>query len=181
MICDAEFRPSMTTQKVCNWKCALENSRLKQIKAFNEETKKRKAKMKTKADYTKEAQQAFNEFIRTRDNGDNCISCGREHKGQYHAGHYRTTKAAPQLRFHPMNCFLQCQPCNTHLSGNIIEYRKVLKNKIGNFNLEWLESNQTSINYSKEDLIEIKRWYKERTKYLKELNPFDKWTEGLED
>ncbi|MEF3019469.1 recombination protein NinG, partial [Pseudomonas aeruginosa] len=63
------------------------------------EIKVRKARLKSRADHLREAQQAFNEFIRLRDAYQPCISCGRHHDGQYHAGHYRTVAASPELRF----------------------------------------------------------------------------------
>ncbi|EIM3171206.1 recombination protein NinG, partial [Escherichia coli] len=60
--------------------------------------------------FIRQAQQAFNAFIRYRDRDLPCISCGRHHEGQYHAGHFRTTGAHPELRFDEDNCHKQCAP-----------------------------------------------------------------------
>jgi hypothetical protein len=97
------------------------------------------ARLMTRSDHLKLAQIAFNAFIRARDAGKVCISCARDHKGQWHAGHYRTVKAAPELRFDEDNCHRQCAPCNDHLSGNIVEYRIGLLSRIGPERLARLE------------------------------------------
>ena len=170
-VCKTEFSPHNSTQKVCNWQCALEYARQTAAEARRKEIRRdltqRKAKLKTRSEWLREAQAAFNAYIRERDKGLACISCGRHHQGQNHAGHYRTTKAAPELRFHPDNCHLQCQPCNTHLSGNVVEYRLNLIKRIGQDRVEWLEGPHTVQKYSIEDAKEIKAYYKQQLKELK--------------
>jgi len=59
----------------------------------------RKEKVKTKGQHLRDAQSEFNKYIRLRDAKEPCISCGRFHTGQYHAGHYLTVGAKPELRF----------------------------------------------------------------------------------
>jgi hypothetical protein len=79
------------------------------------------------------AQKAFNEFIRLRDASLGCVSCDKPAtwSGQWHAGHYKTTGARPDLRFNEDNCHKQCSVCNNHLSGNLGNYRASLYQKIG--------------------------------------------------
>lgn len=50
-----------------------------------------------------------------------CISCGTTNPNiQYAAGHFRTTKAAGNLRFNEDNVHTQCNyRCNSVLAGNI--------------------------------------------------------------
>lgn len=171
VICEQMYYPYQTFQKVCGISCAMElahrKAEEKAVKEFRKEQKRRKEALKTKNDYVKEAQLAFNAYVRERDKNEPCISCGRYHKGQWHAGHYRTTKAAPELRFHPFNNNKQCQPCNNHLSGNITEYRINLAKKIGDKNLEWLEGPHEIQHWTIDDLKEIKGYYNELTKQLK--------------
>jgi len=158
-------------QKVCGYQCAIEYAQEAREKAA--ERLKRKAarvqreKLKTRSDWLREAQQAFNAWVRERDRGQPCISCGKYHSGQLHAGHYRTTKAAPELRFHPLNCHSQCSPCNNYLSGNIVEYRKILAKKIGKSSLQWLEGPHQPQKWTIEDIKEIKQFYKDNLKWLK--------------
>lgn len=165
--CKELFMLYRSTQQVCSAECAERLVRINQKRRSRREAREHKEKLKTRSEWIKEAQAACNAFIRERDKNEPCISCGRYHQGQYHAGHYRTTKAAPQLRFHPLNIFRQCAPCNTHLSGNITEYRIAIVKKIGLANVEWLENNNTQYKYTIEDAKEIKQYFRERLKELK--------------
>ena len=149
--------------RVCSPICA---SRLvKQAKKEeSERTKARKVAIKSRADWAREAQTAFNAWVRARDAGKPCISCQRHHTGQYHAGHYLSRGARPELAYEPDNCHKQCAPCNTHLSGNVAMYRVNLVKLIGLERVEWLEGPHPAKHYSIEDLREIKELYKRKLK-----------------
>ncbi len=113
----------------------------------------------------KTAQTAFNAYIRKRDEKLPCVSCQRFHKGQYHAGHFKTTASRPDLRFNEDNCHKQCSACNNYLSGNIGLYRPNLLVKIGlsRFNALKLEK---LVNHTCADLKEIELKYKQKLKAL---------------
>ena len=128
---------------------------------------KRLFKLNDKSLRKREAQKAFNAYIRERDKLDPCISCGRHHDGQYHAGHYKTTGAHPEIRFEPLNCHKQCSVCNNHLSGNLVNYRVNLIDKIGLDKVEWLEGKHEPQKYTCEDLLKIEQEYKKKLKVLK--------------
>jgi hypothetical protein len=169
--CGKKFTPLKPLQSVCDFKCAvlfgirkMAKDEEKRKNVVKRELREQKEKLKTRQDWLKEAQKAFNAWIRCRDKNDACISCTRWHTGQYHAGHYRTTKAAPELRFNELNVHKQCSVCNNHMSGNIIEYRKYLIEKIGIEKVEWLEGKHEAKHYSIEDLKEIKETYKLKLK-----------------
>lgn len=83
------------------------------------------------------ATEHFNAYIRKRDQGNRCISCGSIKANQ--AGHYYSAGHYPELRFNEDNCHLQCTQCNMYLSGNLIEYRKGLTRKIGTERIEKLD------------------------------------------
>ena len=55
--------------------------------------------------------------VQVRDADKPCISCGRHHQGQWHAGHHEPG-AAPQHALNPLNVVKQCAPCNTYPHGN---------------------------------------------------------------
>jgi hypothetical protein len=126
-------------------------------KAYRKETQQRRERLKTRGDYAKEAQQAVNRYIRIRDQRRGCISCGTTTAGQYHAGHYRTTKACPDLRFYTLQIWKQCAQCNAQLSGNIIPYRQALVGLLGAAKVEWIEGPHKAKNYTVDDLKRIKR------------------------
>lgn len=79
------------------------------------------------------AQKAFNEYVRLRDAKLPCISCDKpaDWHGQWHAGHFKTVGARPDLRFDEDNCHKQCSVCNNYLSGNLAMYSVGLTQKIG--------------------------------------------------
>ena len=130
------------------------------------ELRQRKMEVKPIGYWMKRAQSAFNAWVRARDAGQPCISCGRHHQGQNHAGHYRPAGSNPELRFEPDNCHLQCAPCNSHLSGNLTAYRPALIAKIGIERVEWLEGPHEPKRYRREDYQAIEAEYKAKLKEL---------------
>ena len=153
-------------QRVCSLDCALSIASLakakRERKAVVDDKKATREKldaMKPRSDWAKEAQAAFNKWVRLRDAAQPCISCGRHHQGQYHAGHYMSRGARPELAYEPLNCHKQCSPCNTHLSGNIALYRQSLVREIGIEKVEWLEGPHELKHYSADDLKAIKAKY----------------------
>lgn len=172
--CEKMFQPSSSTQRVCSIACALAvapQGRDKAQKAIKANARKEDAalreKVKPKGAHARGAQAIFNEWVRLRDADLPCVSCGRHHEGQYHAGHYRTTAAAPELRFEPLNVHKQCAPCNNHLSGNIVNYRAELLNRIGAERLAWLEGPHAPKRYTIADYQAIKSEFRAKIKELR--------------
>lgn len=169
--CKAQFTPVRPMQSVCDWSCGhaliLKRKADADAKKVKAETRERKEKLKRRADWIREAQQSVNAWVRERDKDLPCISCGRHHQGQYHAGHYLSTGARPNLRFDPANIHKQCQPCNTHLSGNLLNYRIGLITKIGLQAVEALEADQEPRKHSIDELRAIRDLYRWKLKELK--------------
>ncbi len=173
-VCRSEFVPRQGFQTWCSPDCGYKLSQAKQSKerakvdkAERAEIRQAKERIKSRGDHLKDAQAAFNAWIRERDAPLPCISCGRHHEGQYHAGHYRTTAAAPELRFEPLNVHKQCAPCNNHMSGNIVEYRINLVKKIGVEAVEWLEGPHEPAKLTIEDIKAITAKYRALVRELK--------------
>jgi DNA-binding protein H-NS len=169
-VCGTLFTPFKTTAQVCSISCAITHGNATQAKKMRQEIRQAKEALKTRQDWIREAQRWFNRYIRLRDKDEPCISCGRHHKGQYHAGHFRTTAAAPQLRFNEEQVWKQCDPCNSYLSGNLLEYRKNLIKRIGVERVEALENDNTIKRWTIEELQEIKKIYKQKCKELENGN-----------
>ena len=177
--CGAYYIKKQSTQQVCSMKCAIayskrkaEEKRKKLEKADRLEAgrrmRARKEALKSRSDWLKDLQRVFNEFIRLRDVDLPCISCGRYHEGQYHAGHYRSVGACPELRFNEDNAHKQCSACNSHLSGNILEYRLGLIEKIGLERVEFLErKDHPPLKLSVEEIKDLIKAYKAKVKELK--------------
>ncbi len=82
------------------------------------------------------AEKHFNKFIRLRDQDKPCASCGRYTTLQ--AGHFYSGGHYSALKFDEDNVHGQCVRCNMHLHGNLIEYEKGLRRRIGNDKVEML-------------------------------------------
>lgn len=105
------------------------------------------------------AQIVFNAYIRKRDNGLPCISCGRVRELQ--AGHYVPQKNSSFLRLNEWNVNGECAGCNGFDEFHLIGYRKRLIDKIGLNAVKYLEANQRTIKkWSREELNEIINQYK---------------------
>ena len=158
----------------CTYKCLKEFTKKnkdkiqkKVIKEKRQDDKKRKEKLKTRSQWMREAQDAFNKYVRWRDRDEACVSCGNYTIGDvpgggWDAGHYRSTGSAPHLRFNLWNCHKQCVKCNRYLSGNVADYRIRLAKKIGIEKLEQLESDDRPKNYSIDDLKRIKTIFRKK-------------------
>ena len=175
--CRVMFTPARDSQAVCGEvECAIahgqsEKGRSTARKALadveRKEIKVRKEKLKSRAEHLKDTQIAFNAWVRERDAELPCISCGRHHQGKYDAGHYRTVGSNPALRFEPLNCHRQCSPCNTQLSGNIVNYRIALVKRICAEQVEWLEGPHEPKKYTVEELKAMTADYRAKTRELK--------------
>ena len=126
-----------------------------------------KYKGKTVAQLLHIAQKHFNAFIRARDKGLPCISCGSPNTTD--ASHYYSRGNYPGLRFSEINVHASCKKCNLFLSGNLLEYRKGLIKKIGIEAVDELEFTSSLHRVKKWDrytLITVIETYKQKIKEL---------------
>lgn len=180
--CRVMFMPSRSSQAVCGEiECAIAHGKSEKGKETTRKAladidrhdiKVRKEALKSRGDYMRDAQKAFNEFIRVRDQlaGHACISSGRplDWAGNaVDAGHYRSVGAAPHLRFDERNCHAQSKQDNRYLSGNAIDYRIGLIKRIGLLAVEELEADQSVRKYTVDDLKAITAEYRAKTRELR--------------
>lgn len=181
--CGQRFKPMLSTQKVCSPACALamaKDPKLQKVaakaitKQKRQDLQERREKLKTKGEHLREAQAAFNAYIRERDAGLPCISCDSLPSdrdlitgSRWDAGHYRSVGACPELRFEPLNVHRQCVKCNRNLSGNAVEYRIRLVKRIGAEAVEFLEGPHKPQRLTIEDLQAIKALYRQKLRDLK--------------
>ena len=135
------------------------------------EDRKKRESFKRIPQYIKEAQHAFNAFIRARDSGKPCICCGQplgtgEVGGAYDCGHYRSTGSAAHLRFHEDNAHAQRKVCNRWGAGRAVDYRIGLVARIGLEAVEALESSNQPHKWQREELKEITQTYRRKLKEL---------------
>ena len=153
-----------------------ERAQAKNVKAAakieREEIKARKERLKRIPDYIKEAQVAFNAYVRARDAGKPCICCGMPLElggvgGGFDCGHYRSTGSASHLRFNPDNAHGQRKVCNRWGAGRAVDYRLGLISRIGLERVEALESDNQPRKWLKEDLLHIRDTYRQKLKEFK--------------
>lgn len=169
-MCKKPYEPRNRGQGICSVTCALEYVKKKNKEAFDKQTRALKHKYYNtdRKHLTQKAQKVFNQYIRMRDKGDACISCGWTGDCQWHAGHYRASGSAPALRFEPLNCHLQCAQCNRHKSGNLTNYRIALIKKIGLEKVEWIEGTHPVHPLSVDDLKQIYKKYSKLISFRKQ-------------
>jgi hypothetical protein len=170
---------------VCSPLCAhaltnAENAK-KAAKAKALEAKQDRAKriaLKTIPELKKEAQHAFNAYIRARDRlaGFPCVCCGRPLDwgrlgGAVDAGHYRSTGSADHLRFREDNCHAQRSDCNRFGAGRAVDYRIGLLSRIGRDRLEALETDNAPHKWTREELISIRDEYRAKARALAKPSP----------
>lgn len=174
-VCKTDFIKTRPLQTVCGFECAMVHGHKKasviKDKAERKDTNERKAKLLTRSDWIKRAQVAFNGFIRARDAKQPCISCGRPLQveavgGGFDCGHYRSVGSAPHMRFSEHNAHGQCKQCNLWKSGNAVDYRLGLIQRIGLASVDILEADQCLRKYTIEGLMEIVKQYRLMTKEL---------------
>lgn len=179
-MCSTVFIPQRSMQFACSPRCgqawAEKLAAQKLARANRDERKSLKIaleKAKTRGTHLKELQTVFNAWIRMRDAGQACIACGRHHQGQNHAGHYRSVGSCPELRFEPDNVHLTCQPCNVHLSGNLIQMRIGMIKKIGLARVEWIEGPHEPKKYAIAEIMEMKSIYRAKVREMKKASEIE--------
>jgi len=143
-VCQNKMQLFNTLRPYCSFDCGAKYAIKLKVNKDIADWKIKKAVMKEKllshSDYLKLLQTIFNKFIRLRDDNLPCITCGTQSKVEYAAGHFYPT-TYQYLRFNEDNVHKQCNKfCNMMKSGNLLEYRPALINKIGIDRVEVLDN-----------------------------------------
>lgn len=170
--CGEGYTPRKPMQAVCSLPCALERSREAQREASQRFQRQRdtetRERLKTLSQRRKEAQAAFNEYVRMRDSNKPCVSCGQSpYQGQRHASHYRSRGAASHLAFNLYNVHASCAQCNSSKSGNIIPYRIELIRRIGQERVEALENDNEPRRFTTDYLKRMKKIMRKKARMVR--------------
>ena len=174
-VCKSEFIPIKMGQKVCDFGCAIElaiseRGKAEKVAKVREKRadKVKRDKLKSKAQWAREAQTAVNKYVRLRDAHLGCVSCDKPASwgGQWHASHFRSVGAATAVRFNLWNIHKSCSVCNNWKSGNLSEYEPKLREKIGDEKVDWLRTQNQLLTYSIEYLQRLKIIFTKRAKRL---------------
>lgn len=148
--------------------------RIREQKEAEKEGRKRRAErrtaLKTKSQWRVEAQAAFNKYVRLRDEGLPCISCGRlpeqKYGGSMDCGHYRSRGAASHLAFNLHNTAGQCVFCNRNMSGAQKAFELGLIDRIGADKVEVLNNDNSNRKFDIPYLQRIKSIFTRKSRAL---------------
>lgn len=173
-ICRTEFVPMSAWAKACSPDCA------EQVAKQIAEAKRRKAEKEQRANdrvakemlkplsfFEKRTERKCNEYIRLRDEGDPCISCGTLTSPSFQAGHFISVGSNPTIRYNEYNINLQCSQCNVFRGGVPLEYEKGARLKWGDEKIDWLKGWHPPIKSTRELCLEIENYYDNKIKELK--------------
>jgi hypothetical protein len=126
--CYAEFLTETEVGKVILFKTInkVQKPRIELQKAYKEHNEKKGidgALLITKT--------VVHAYVRKRDEGKPCISCGCQWNDKFQAGHYYPGGSFETLKFHLDNINGQCEKCNLFKSGNFENYTLNLPKRIG--------------------------------------------------
>lgn len=153
-----------------NWLLTSDAGKVKLSKALNKVQKPRleleKAKIeretsKSLKNALKATKTIVHEYIRLRDKGKPCVSCGEPWREDFQACHYHKAELYETLKFNLDNIHGGCIGCNIHKDGNLEQYNINLPLRIGKERFDELQRlAQIDKHYSKvwnlENLNEIR-------------------------
>jgi len=121
----------------------------------------------TSSQLVKKLQPIFNKFIRLRDEGKPCISCG-EYK-ELQAGHFFAVGGYAGLRFDEDNVHGECSKCNCFDESHLISYSENLKEKIGEYDYNLLKQRakdykKNGYKFGRGELRELIEVYQQKVK-----------------
>ena len=131
--CKCKYEPTRPLSVVCSPKCAYEyvkTTKQKKQKEFevveckyNDEKKLTASLLNTKTQ--------VHAYVRKRDEGKPCISCGVPYSKDFQCGHHYSSNSFVTLRYNLNNLNGQCKRCNLFLEGNFDNYALNLPDRIG--------------------------------------------------
>tara|TARA_R110002096_G_scaffold423748_1_gene631196 strand:+ start:1762 stop:2367 length:606 start_codon:yes stop_codon:yes gene_type:complete len=169
--------------KMCcyaNWLLTSENGKIRLAKATLKVTATRKEFEKYKVErrqriglttLLESVKKSCHQFVRLRDKGKPCISCGTEWHQDFQAGHFFKAELFSTIKFNELNIHGQCVQCNIRKEGNESEYRLNLPKRIGKESYEDLivlaeQDHKTAFKWDREVLKGIRTYYNKKIKEL---------------
>ena len=167
--CKDKFDPVHFNQKFCfKDECKSVWIETEKEKQWRKEKKARVKELETVQQLFGVAQKVFNTFIRLRDKGQPCISCGKPLGSKYDCGHYHSSGGHKNVTFDEYNCHAQCVYCNQHLHGNLLNYQIGIAKRIGADQLIELNGRaHKEYKPTREELRQLIKFYKKKIAELK--------------
>lgn len=168
------FTPKYSTiEPTCSINCLIEYNREKKARntAGLNKMRNEKIKLEDLEALKKQTQDVVNLYIRLRDKGKTCISCGHKLGQYFDAGHIFDKKQHSMIRY-DLDCLAgQCQKCNRFYEGRYDNARIEQEKRIGVERYQKLfKRSQIALRvpytWTRSDLKEIQKKVKSLTKNL---------------
>lgn len=171
-VCAKPFNPQRMGQAVCGYRCAAKVPKIER-KAEKAKDRASKEAQKTLPTLRKEAQKAFNEFIRLRDADKPCFCCGQWRSGgneplrggTWDAGHFRGRGATIELAFDETNVHRQLKSCNAWDWDRVYAEAEILR-RIGPEAMERLKGPHPMPHFSRDDMRRIRDTYRAKAREM---------------
>jgi hypothetical protein len=163
----------------CQSKHALANLaklRAKQDRAERQSFKQRKVQFYTNDVARQKAltQTVANKLCMLLDKGKPCISSGIPDDGvprKRNASHFKSRGSNSFLRYSMLNLHAATAHDNNFKSGNIEGYRQGLKERYGQWIVDYLDNAPRRKEWTCEELLELRRLYNEEIRHIQAGNP----------
>jgi len=158
--CNELFMPFKTTQIVCCTSCAISYSKKKKEDDINLidgliKDKKERGKIQSHLNLCKTL---VHKYIRLRDKGKDCISCGCKWQENFDAGHFYPSGKFTSIKFNLDNIHSQCQKCNRYNEGEFEKYSIRLPDRIG------IERYNNLVKLAENSVKTTKKWQRDELK-----------------
>ena len=115
---------------------------------------------------------ACHTFIKLRDKGKPCVSCGNPWNPDHQAGHWKKAELFSTIKFNENNIHNQCVGCNIHKDGNVQEYDLRVHLRIGEDGKQEIErlaamDKKVDFSWDRIELEKTRKYYQAKTKELK--------------
>lgn len=136
-----------------------------------EEAKKNKKERQSLSWLLTNVKNVCHKYIKLRDRGKPCVSCGQPWSEEHQAGHWKKAELYSTLRFDERNIHNQCKGCNLHKDGNVQNYADRIHLRIGRDGREELErlaelEGRSNHKWDREELKNIRDYYQAKIKKL---------------
>lgn len=168
-ICAELFKPQRMGQRVCGPACAAVQGARDRQKKERQETRDRKAALKTPAQLAEPVRKLAQRYAVLRDSDYGCISCDKGPHwtgGKWHGSHFKSVGSNSALQFNLLNIHKACDQCNYFMAGNIGPYETRLRQKIGDEKVDWLKCHPRSREYTPEYLSRLASILRKKIKRL---------------
>lgn len=111
------------------------------------------------------------DYIKLRDKGLPCVSCGAHWTSEHQAGHLYKAELFSMLKYDERNIHNQCKKCNLFDNGNESMYHAAILSRLSIDDYDEIkriasQEKQTNFKWDREELEKIRKYYQLKIKQL---------------